>query len=279
MVWIVALFEVVRVESLLAPMAQYLMLGEHDPSADRESMCEADLSRESGDVAPTSTGALPCQRDLGSVSQLHALNGAGDRLDRAGVDGLGLDPAQCSLLVVNCQPAVLSSVEDPGALISRVNATADRLRRHGGHIGFVRTAFNESDFRFIPSTNRALSAVAAGRHLQDGSSGAALHEAVAYRPGDLIVRKVRVGAFSTTNLDEALTNLGVTTLFLAGVHTSGAILSTVREAADRDYQTIVLSDCTFDTDTELHGLMLRRTFLSQVQIATSADVCSWLEGI
>jgi nicotinamidase-related amidase len=81
-----------------------------------------------------------------------------------------------------------------------------------------------------------------------------------------------LGAFSTTDLDEQLTNMGVTTLIVAGAHTSGAVLSTVREAADRDYRLITLADCTTDRDPETHRLLMARILPRQVEITTAAGL-------
>ncbi len=95
-------------------------------------------------------------------------------------------------------------------------------------------------------------AMSAGRALHADSPATAFHEKASPEPGDLVVRKVRVGAFSTTDLDQQLRERGVDTLLLAGLSTSGVVLSTVRDAHDRDYQVFVLSDLTGDPDPELH---------------------------
>lgn len=189
----------------------------------------------------------------------------------------GVDPTECALVIMDYQPVILRSTPDAGELISGVNAAVEHVRRGGGHVAFVRTAFQAADYRFIPSTNRALSGVAADKFLPDGTPGTALHTGLARRPGDLLIRKVRVGAFSTTGLDEWLTNRGVTTVILAGVHTSGVVLSTVRAAADRDYRVIVLSDCTSDADPEVHDILMERILPSQADIATVAEVSAWLD--
>jgi nicotinamidase-related amidase len=187
-----------------------------------------------------------------------------------------LDPAQCALLVMDYQPVVLGSMSDSDALVSRTNQAIDIVRRHGGVVGFVRIAFDHADYGAVPSTNKAFSAVAAAKHLQNNMPGTAIHADLAPQPGDLVVRKTRVGAFTTTGLDELLTNLGVTTLILAGVHTSGVVLSTVRDAADKDYQLIVLSDCTSDPDREVHDWLMQRVFPRQAKIATVAELGIWL---
>jgi len=74
------------------------------------------------------------------------------------------------------------------------------------------------------------------------------------------VRKTRVGAFSTTDLDAQLRARKVTTLVLAGISTSGVVLSTVCDGADRDYRLIVLSDGCADPDEEVHCVLLTKVF-------------------
>jgi nicotinamidase-related amidase len=69
-----------------------------------------------------------------------------------------------------------------------------------------------------------------------------------------VVRKTRVGAFSTTDLEQQLNDRGINTLILAGVSTSGVVLSTVREAADRDYHIYVLADASADRDAHVHAV-------------------------
>ena len=55
-----------------------------------------------------------------------------------------------------------------------------------------------------------------------------IDERVAPAAGDIVVRKVRVGAFGTTDLDQQLRARGVDTLVLAGISTSGVTISTLR---------------------------------------------------
>jgi nicotinamidase-related amidase len=48
----------------------------------------------------------------------------------------------------------------------------------------------------------------------------------------------------------------IDTLVLAGVMTSGVILSTVLDAADRDYRVAVLTDACADDNPELHRTLM-----------------------
>lgn len=62
--------------------------------------------------------------------------------------------------------------------------------------------------------------------------------------------------------------LGVTRLVLAGIATSGVVLSTVRQAADLDFELVVLSDACADTDPEVHRILLDKVFPRQARVAT-----------
>lgn len=183
-----------------------------------------------------------------------------------------LDPRECALLVLGCQKSILDAVPHADALILKINAAIDIVRLHGGHIGFVRIAFDDLDYRFTPTTNKEFSKLAQQRRLQNGTPESAINQALTVHPADIVVRTTRLGAFSTTDLDEQLTNLGITTLIVAGAHTSGTVLSTVREAADRDYRLIFLSDCCGDPDTETHRFLMTRIFPRQAENTTAADL-------
>ncbi|MEB3034042.1 cysteine hydrolase [[Mycobacterium] nativiensis] len=187
-----------------------------------------------------------------------------------------IDPKQCALVALDLQPEILGSLENPSTLILSVNSAVDTVRRHGGHICFVRTAFDDLDYRFVPSTSKEFSKVVREHRFQNGTLATSLHPGLAAESDDPVVRKTRLGAFSTTDLDERLTNLGITTLILAGIHTSGAILSTVREASDRDYRLLVLSDCVLDTDRDAHHLLIDRILPRQAEIVTAGDLHSRL---
>jgi nicotinamidase-related amidase len=98
---------------------------------------------------------------------------------------------------------------------------------------------------------------------------------VAPEDGDIVVRKTRVGPFGTTDLDQQLRERGVDTLVLAGISTSGVLLSAVRDAHDRDYRLFVLADAGADPDPENHELLTRKIFPRQAEVIEVAD----LEGL
>src|SRR5262249_22753407 len=100
--------------------------------------------------------------------------------------------------------------------------------------------------------------------------------AVAPRPGDLVVTKRRVSAFTGSDLDVVLRGLGAGTLVLTGIATSGVVLSTLRQAADLDYGLTVLADACLDADPEVHRVLTEKVFPRQAEVST---VAQWAEQL
>lgn len=65
---------------------------------------------------------------------------------------------------------------------------------------------------------------------------------------------------------------------LAGVHTSGVVLSTVRHAGDLDYRLVVVRDCCADPDAELHAVLLDIVIAKQAAVVTTAELAGALPG-
>jgi nicotinamidase-related amidase len=171
------------------------------------------------------------------------------------------------------QNGVVDMLDEPDELLARTADAIAMVRRHGGQIGYVRVAFEDADLEAIPPTSRMGARIATSpQAFHSDSPTTAVHESVAPQTGDVIVRKTRVGAFSTTDLDQQLRERGIDTLILAGISTSGVVLSTVRDASDRDYRVLVLADATADPDPEVHEFLLERIFPRQVDVITRADL-------
>src|SRR6185312_4417520 len=173
-----------------------------------------------------------------------------------------LDPKRTALLVMDFQQDVLRRMPGLEPLVARVQGAIADMRDHGGTIGYVRVAFTEEDWAAIPPGNSVFAQAAQNRMMHHEDPSTAIHDSLAPQPGDIVVRKTRVGAMSTTDLDRQLRDRGIDTLVLAGISTSGVVLSTLIEAADRDYRLYVLSDGTEDPDqqvpaVEIGGLVKR----------------------
>lgn len=65
---------------------------------------------------------------------------------------------------------------------------------------------------------------------------------------------------------------------LAGISTSGVVLSTVRDAADRDYRLYVLEDATADPDVEIHAALTTKVFPRQADVISNAELSDLLRA-
>jgi ureidoacrylate peracid hydrolase len=67
---------------------------------------------------------------------------------------------------------------------------------------------------------------------------------LAPEPGDILVWKTRFSGFYQTELDDLLKARGIKHLIFTGCTTSVCVESTMRDAMFRDYQCLLLEDCT-----------------------------------
>ena len=75
--------------------------------------------------------------------------------------------------------------------------------------------------------------------------------------GEPVIDKPGKGAFYQTDLESMLKNCGIENLIVCGVTTEVCVNTTVREANDRGYRCIVLSDCCASYFPEFHEMGLK----------------------
>lgn len=184
------------------------------------------------------------------------------------VNDLVPNPAGTALLLMDLQEGIVGRHPDADSFLAGLLRAREAARAAGLTVGYVRVALTAEEAERIPATSRF---AGAGARLDADSPATQIDARIAPAEGEIVVRKKRVGAFSTTDLGEQLDARGVDTLVLAGLVTSGVVLSTVRDAADRDYRLVVLEDGCWDSDPEVHRVLTEKVFARGGVTVTSID--------
>lgn len=101
------------------------------------------------------------------------------------------------------------------------------------------------------------------------------------QPGDaeIVVDKAGTGSFHGTDLHDILKNKKVENLIITGVTTGVCINSTVREAADRGYNVLVLDDCCAEPDQQTHDIAIQLLKIEGGYLSTISDSLQFLAAI
>jgi nicotinamidase-related amidase len=184
------------------------------------------------------------------------------------IDKLSIEPKTTALLLMDFQRMVVDSYAvDKVALLGRVKRLAVAARKAGAIVIHVVVGFQRG-YPEISERNAVFSSLKAAGLLATGDPTGEIYPDLAPQPGDVVVTKQRVSAFTGTNLDMILRSNNIDTLLLTGILTQGVVLSTLRHAADMDYRAIVIADGCSDNDPEVQRVLMEKIFPFQARIAT-----------
>ena len=173
-----------------------------------------------------------------------------------------LTPQSTALLVVDMQNGMCSPQGSHARLsldISRIRAVVgpcrrliDAARASGALVCYSYLAYapDYSDGGFI--VREIMPNIADSKVCQRGSWDAQIVDELAPQPGDVVVEKSRMSSFVRTDLEAQLRHRGIDNLIVCGVTTNVCVESTVRDAAQLDFRTFVVSDAVGEVDPARH---------------------------
>ena len=185
---------------------------------------------------------------------------------------LTIDRHSTAVLCMDYQQDIVGAYPDDRQreLLAKASRVLAAARQANIPVIYVVVRFREG-YPEVSPRNKLFQGLKNAGRLREGTPGAEIHRDVAPQSGELIVTKRRVGAFSTTDLETVLKAKGITHLALMGIATSGVVLSTVRWAADADYELTVLADCCADADDEVHRVLTQKVFPRQATVVSSTE--------
>ena len=188
------------------------------------------------------------------------------------IEKLSLEPKTTALLLMDFQRMVVDSYAvDKEALLGRVKRLAAAARNSGVRVIYVVVGF-QPHYPEISARNPVFSNLKAAGLLATGHPSTEIHRELSPQPGDVVVTKQRVSAFTGTNLEMVLRSNNIDTLLLTGILSQGVVLSTLRHASDMDYRAVVVADGCSDKDPEVQRVLMEKIFPFQARVAMVEEV-------
>ncbi|HTE32312.1 MAG TPA: isochorismatase family cysteine hydrolase, partial [Chryseolinea sp.] len=175
-----------------------------------------------------------------------------------------------ALLVMDVQGATVKALKDAASFFDAIILAVETARSNKIPVIYIVVGFRKG-YPEVSPNNKSFSILKNGTMNLDREESYQVHASVAPRPGDIVITKRRVSAFTGSDLEVVLRSFGINRLVLSGIATGGVVLSTLREAADKDYAITVLSDCCADMDEEVHHVLTTKIFPRQAEVVTAKE--------
>ena len=176
-----------------------------------------------------------------------------------------------ALLVMDVQGATVKMLKDSTAFMQSLVPAIQKARTNNIPVIYVVIGFRKG-YPEASANNKSFSLLRKNPAMAlDTEEAVRVHSSAAPQPGDIIITKKRVSAFTGSDLEVVLRSFGVKHIVLTGIATSGVVLSTLREAADKDYIITVLADCCADRDEEVHRVLTTKIFPRQAEVTNTEE--------
>jgi nicotinamidase-related amidase len=184
------------------------------------------------------------------------------------------DLTRTAVLSMDLQSAVVSIyTKSQPDFLSRVAGVLTEARARAMTVIHVQVGFRPG-FPEVSERNQLFGAIKTNPQWQQvfqGSAGA-IHPDVAPIGNEIVVTKHRVNAFHGTDLEMILRAKEIDTLVLFGIATSGVVLSTLLDASDADYRLLVVKDCCFDNEADVHACLIEKVFPRRATVLSSDEL-------
>lgn len=179
-------------------------------------------------------------------------------------------PQNTALLVMDMQIGIISMFPDAKAILGNIAKAIAAARINRIPVIYVVVGFRSGLPEVSATSAKSFAANKSSFSALDMDEFMKVHPGLEPKTEEVTIVKRRVSAFTGSDLEVILRSFGIRHLVLTGIATSGVVLSTLREAADKDFCLTVLSDCCADRDDEVHQLLITKVFPHQAAVCAVA---------
>src|ERR1051326_605141 len=175
-----------------------------------------------------------------------------------------------ALLIMDVQNAIVNANPNGKTITEKLPPVIEAARIKNIPVIYVVVGFRKG-FPEVSTNNKMFGMIKSSPLKLDSEEAFRVHESVSPLADDLVITKKRVSAFAGSDLEIVLRAKEIKHIVLTGIATSGVVLSTLREAADKDLKITVLHDCCADADEEVHRVLTTKVFLRQADVMSAEE--------
>lgn len=182
---------------------------------------------------------------------------------------LSLIPVRTGLVVIDLQEGIVAMPTAPVSsqtVVERSVRLAEACRKAGTFVVLVHVETTEDGADALHQEADVGPAGSASRP----RSWSRIVPTIGPRPGDYVVTKHQWGAFYGTDLDLQLRRRGIDTIILCGISTNVGVESTARDAYERNYRQVLVTDAMAARSREEHDVTVRYIF-PRIGLVRSVD--------
>lgn len=189
---------------------------------------------------------------------------------------LTLKASETALVLIDLEQGIVARDVKPHAskdVVARCARLAEAMRKAGGTVVYVHVLLHE-----IARPEGDKPTMPPNAPVPPPEASELVPEA-GYKPGtDVLVTKRQWGAFTATNLDQALRRRGVKTVVIGGIATNIGVESTARSAIELGYRMVFAEDAMSTMSPEMHAFAIGTMFPLMGYVRSTDEIVAALGG-
>lgn len=157
-------------------------------------------------------------------------------------------------------------------LLANTRKLCDAARRRGVGVYFAKIHFSPGYPEVSPLNKNGQGMKQLGLFVDDRIS-----PELDRRADEPVILAHRASVFYGTDLQARLGARGIDTLLMAGIASTGVVLSSVAHASDADFRLFTVKDCCYDPDQVVHEHLFSTAFESRTTVLSLAEALLLLD--